>query len=46
MVTCEGGLRLIADVVIGADGVDSVVRPVVLGSFVPTPDSVNRFLVS
>lgn len=46
MVTCEDGLQLTADVVVGADGTESVVRPVVFGSSTPPPDSDNRFIVS
>lgn len=44
-VTCEDGRQLTADVVVGADGTESIVRPVVLESSVPQPDCDNRFTV-
>ncbi|KAH0828673.1 hypothetical protein J3R83DRAFT_3040 [Lanmaoa asiatica] len=46
LVTCEDGLHLTADIIVGADGTESVVRPVILGSSAPPPDCDNRFTVS
>ncbi|KAF8554498.1 FAD/NAD(P)-binding domain-containing protein, partial [Imleria badia] len=45
-VTCEDGQQWIADVIVGADGTESVVRPAVLESSAPPPDRDNRFTVN
>ncbi|KAG6373066.1 hypothetical protein JVT61DRAFT_7127 [Boletus reticuloceps] len=45
-VTSEDGRQWVADVIVGADGTESTVRPVVLESSAPPPDSDNRFTVN
>lgn len=45
MVTCQDGRQLTADVIIAADGIDSIVRPLVTGPFAPPPESDNMLTV-
>lgn len=44
-VTCQDGRQLTADVIIGADGTESLVRPLVLGPTAPPPEYDNIFTV-
>ena len=44
-VICEDGRQWNADIVVGADGTESIVRSVVVESSAPPPDCDNRFTV-
>ena len=45
-LSCKDGRQFTADVIIGADGTESIVRPVVLGPSAPPPEYDNMVTVS